>query len=66
MSVRADFRKAFAELSIDMTDLTADIGDVGLPVLNYRDYATNMFFPSVRYHPCMKAPDVRYLALSSK
>ncbi|XP_077970969.1 plexin-B2-like isoform X2 [Styela clava] len=57
MSVRADFRKAFAELSIDMTDLTGDIGDLGLPILGYREYATNMFFPSVRYHSCMKEPN---------
>uniref|UniRef100_H2YL96 Plexin cytoplasmic RasGAP domain-containing protein n=1 Tax=Ciona savignyi TaxID=51511 RepID=H2YL96_CIOSA len=57
MSVRADFRKAFAELSIDMSDLTADIGDYGIPCLDYRTYVTNLFFPSYRYHPCMKQPD---------
>nr|XP_026690967.1 plexin-B1 [Ciona intestinalis] len=57
ISVRADFRKAFAELSIDMSDLTADIGDFGIPCLDYRTYVTNLFFPSYRYHPCMKEPE---------
>lgn len=56
MSVRADFRKAFAELSIDMNDLTGDVVDYGIPCLDYRTYITNLFFPSFRYHPCMNEP----------
>nr|CAB3264961.1 plexin-B1 [Phallusia mammillata] len=56
MSVRADFRKAFAELSIDMDDLAGDVGDYGIPCLDYRTYITNLFFPSHRYHPCMHEP----------
>ena len=63
MSVRNDFRKAFAELNVDMTDLTADIGDYGIPCLDYRTYVTNLFFPSFKYHPCMKSPDVSVLCL---
>ena len=57
-AVRADFRKAFAELNVDMTDLTADIGDYGIPCLDYRTYVTNLFFPSYRYHPCTNQPNV--------
>ncbi|XP_076807405.1 plexin-B2-like [Clavelina lepadiformis] len=56
MSVRADFRKAFAELNVDMSDLTADM-DYAIPCFDYRTYVTNLFFPSYRYHPCMKPPD---------
>ena len=59
MSVRADFRKAFAELNVDMSDLTADM-DYAIPCFDYRTYVTNLFFPSYRYHPCMKPPDVSW------
>ena len=58
MQVRNDFRKAFAELNVEMTDLTADGADYGIPCLDYRTYVTNLFFPSFKYHPCTKTPDV--------
>ena len=63
MSVRNDFRKAFAELNVEMTDLTADIGDYGIPCLDYRTYVTNLFFPSFKYHPSTKSPEVSVLLL---
>ena len=58
MSVRADFFKAFAELNVDMNDITAEIEDSGIPCLDYRTYVTNLFFPSFKYHPCMRPRDV--------
>ena len=57
-AVRADFRKAFAELSIEMSDITSDVNDGGIPCLDYRVFTTNMFFPRTRQHKCMEPPQV--------
>jgi len=55
-AVRADFRKAFAELSIEMSDINSDVNDGGIPCLDYRVFTTNMFFPRTRQHKCMEPP----------
>ncbi|XP_044257639.1 plexin-B isoform X2 [Tribolium madens] len=50
---------AFAELQTDMTDLTADLENSGIPTLDHTSYIMKVFFPGVSNHPILNAPKVR-------
>lgn len=50
---------AFAELQTDMTDLTADLENSGIPTLDHTSYIMKVFFPGVSDHPILNAPKVR-------
>lgn len=52
---------AFAELQTDMTDLTADLENSGIPTLDHTSYIMKVFFPGVSDHPILNSPKVRYL-----
>lgn len=49
---------AFAELQTDMTDLTADLENSGIPTLDHTSYIMKVFFPGVSDHPILNAPKV--------
>lgn len=50
--------EAFAELQTDMTDLTADLENSGIPTLDLTNYIMKVFFPGVNDHPILNAPKV--------
>lgn len=50
---------AFAELQTDMTDLTADLENSGIPTLDHTSYIMKVFFPGVSDHPILNAPKVK-------
>lgn len=58
-NVRLECKQAFAELQTDMTDLTADLENSGIPTLDHVNYIMKVFFPGVSDHPILNAPKVR-------
>lgn len=58
-NVRFECKQAFAELQTDMTDLTADLENSGIPTLDHTSYIMKVFFPGVIDHPILSAPKVR-------
>ncbi|KAI5694542.1 hypothetical protein M8J75_000766 [Diaphorina citri] len=52
-NVRLECKQAFAELQTDMTDLTADLENTGIPTLNHNEYILKVFFPGVKDHPIL-------------
>lgn len=54
------FILAFAELQTDMTDLTADLENSGIPTLDHTSYIMKVFFPGVSDHPILNAPKVSH------
>lgn len=58
-NVRSECKQAFAELQTDMTDLTADLENSGIPTLDHTNYIMKVFFPGVTDHPILKAPKMR-------
>nr|XP_023013437.1 plexin-B [Leptinotarsa decemlineata]XP_023013439.1 plexin-B [Leptinotarsa decemlineata]XP_023013440.1 plexin-B [Leptinotarsa decemlineata] len=58
-NVRSECKLAFAELQTDMTDLTADLENSGIPTLDHTSYIMKVFFPGVSDHPILNAPKVR-------
>ena len=48
------FFPAFAELQIEMTDLTTDMSAASIPYLRFEAYAMRVLFPSVDTHPIME------------
>lgn len=57
-NVRSECKLAFAELQTDMTDLTADLENSGIPTLDHTSYIMKVFFPGVSDHPILNAPKV--------
>lgn len=57
-NVRSECKLAFAELQTDMTDLTADLENSGIPTLDLTSYIMKVFFPGVSDHPILNAPKV--------
>ncbi|CAH0562365.1 unnamed protein product [Brassicogethes aeneus] len=55
-NVRSECKLAFAELQTDMTDLTADLENSGIPTLDHTSYIMKVFFPGVSDHPILNAP----------
>lgn len=51
---------AFAELQTDMTDLTADLENSGIPTLDHTNYVMKVFFPGVSDHPILNSPKVGF------
>uniref|UniRef100_A0A1B0DHC7 IPT/TIG domain-containing protein n=1 Tax=Phlebotomus papatasi TaxID=29031 RepID=A0A1B0DHC7_PHLPP len=58
-NVRMECKQAFAELQTDMTDITADLENTGIPTLDHVNYIMKVFFPGVSDHPILNAPKVR-------
>nr|CAI5855263.1 unnamed protein product [Callosobruchus analis] len=58
-NVRSECKLAFAELQTDMTDLTADLENSGIPTLDHTSYIMKVFFPGVSDHPILNSPKVR-------
>lgn len=58
-NVRSECKQAFAELQTDMTDLTADLENSGIPTLDHVSYIMKVFFPGVSDHPILKTPKIR-------
>ncbi|XP_030748718.1 plexin-B isoform X2 [Sitophilus oryzae] len=58
-NVRSECKLAFAELQTDMTDLTADLENSGIPTLDHTTYIMKVFFPGVSDHPILNALKVR-------
>lgn len=58
-NVRLECKQAFAELQTDMTDLTADLENSGIPTLDHINYIMKVFFPGVSDHPILNSPKVR-------
>jgi hypothetical protein len=56
--VRLECKQAFAELQTDMTDLTADLENSGIPNLDHVHYIMKVFFPGVSDHPILNSPKV--------
>jgi Plexin cytoplasmic RasGAP domain len=56
--VRMECKQAFAELQTDMTDLTADLENSGIPNLDHVHYIMKVFFPGVTDHPILNTPKV--------
>lgn len=52
-NVRLECKQAFAELQTDMTDLTADLENSGIPTLDHINYIMKVFFPGVQDHPIL-------------
>lgn len=57
-NVRMECKQAFAELQTDMTDLTADLENSGIPTLDHVNYIMKVFFPGVSDHPILNTPKV--------
>ena len=49
---------AFAELQIEVTDLTTDMSTASIPYLNFEMYAMRVLFPALETHPILEK-DVR-------
>lgn len=62
-NVRLECKQAFAELQTDMTDLTADLENSGIPTLDHVNYIMKVFFPGVSDHPILNTPKVCCLLL---
>lgn len=60
-NVRLECKQAFAELQTDMTDLTADLENSGIPTLDHVNYIMKVFFPGVSDHPILNTPKVSWL-----
>lgn len=61
------FVAAFAELQTDMTDLTADLENSGIPTLDHTSYIMKVFFPGVSDHPILNSQKViKALLLAEK
>lgn len=58
-NVRFECKQAFAELQTDMTDLTADLENSGIPTLDHTSYIMKVFFPGVSAHPILNSPKAR-------
>lgn len=58
-NVRSECKLAFAELQTDMTDLTADLENSGIPTLDHTSYIMKVFFPGVSDHPILNSQKVR-------
>lgn len=58
-NVRMECKQAFAELQTDMTDLTADLENSGIPTLDHINYIMKVFFPGVSDHPILNTPKIR-------
>lgn len=58
-NVRMECKQAFAELQTDMTDLTADLENSGIPTLDHINYIMKVFFPGVSDHPILNVPKLR-------
>lgn len=58
-NVRMECKQAFAELQTDMTDLTADLENSGIPTLDHINYIMKVFFPGVSDHPILNSPKLR-------
>lgn len=54
-NVRSECKQAFAELQCDMTDLTADLENSGIPTLDHVSYIMKVFFPGVTDHPILNS-----------
>lgn len=54
-NVRLECKQAFAELQTDMTDLTADLENSGIPTLDHMNYIMKVFFPGVSDHPILRS-----------
>lgn len=57
--MRMECKQAFAELQTDMTDLTADLENSGIPTLDHINYIMKVFFPGVSDHPILNVPKLR-------
>lgn len=60
-NVRLECKQAFAELQTDMTDLTADLENSGIPTLDHVNYIMKVFFPGVSDHPILNTPKVSFV-----
>lgn len=60
-NVRMECKQAFAELQTDMTDLTADLENSGIPTLDHVNYIMKVFFPGVSDHPILNTQKVMVL-----
>ncbi|XP_055593886.1 plexin-B [Uranotaenia lowii] len=58
-NVRMECKQAFAELQTDMTDLTADLENSGIPTLDHINYIMKVFFPGVTDHPILNSSKFR-------
>lgn len=58
-NVRMECKQAFAELQTDMTDITADLENAGIPTLDHINYIMKVFFPGVSDHPILNSPKLR-------
>lgn len=58
-NVRLECKQAFAELQTDMTDLTADLENSGIPTLDHVNYIMKVFFPGVNDHPILNSSKFR-------
>ncbi|XP_053684363.1 plexin-B isoform X2 [Sabethes cyaneus] len=58
-NVRMECKQAFAELQTDMTDLTADLENSGIPTLDHVNYIMKVFFPGVSDHPVLNSSKFR-------
>lgn len=58
-NVRMECKQAFAELQTDMTDLTADLENSGIPTLDHVNYIMKVFFPGVTDHPILNSSKFR-------
>ncbi|XP_077985088.1 plexin-B-like [Glandiceps talaboti] len=51
LSVKNVACQRFAELQTEMSDLTSDLEGIGIPLLDFNDYAVNMLFVGQTDHP---------------
>ncbi|XP_070558807.1 plexin-A4-like [Ptychodera flava] len=59
MNVQSEAKRAFTELQTEMSDLNSDVeGSIGIPVLDYDDYAVNMMFAGQTDHPVFQKSEV--------
>ncbi|XP_077985100.1 plexin-B1-like [Glandiceps talaboti] len=49
---------AFVELQTEMSDLTSDLEGIGIPLLDFNDYAVNMLFAGQTDHPVFQKSTV--------
>ncbi|XP_070559788.1 plexin-A4-like [Ptychodera flava] len=52
--VRDECKRAFTELQTDMSDVTKDVLDSGIPFLDFNTYAVNMMFAGQSDHPVLQ------------
>lgn len=53
MKVASEAKQAFTELQTEMTDLTDDLEQIGIPYLDYRIYTMKVLFPNASDYPVL-------------